>query len=307
MIIHRLKLNQFKRFQNYEIHLQPGLNVIKGPNEAGKSTLLEALISSFFYDTTAKVDGYRSWRSKEKPKLELHFSVSDQKLILKKDYQEPAISLGYSDGSKYETSSKKIKGLLASYLGFDTDKAFLATSCVRQHELDMVAAGKTPFRLENILLGGSDSVDVSAIIKQLDTAITELKRKGTKNPGPLATLPQNIQKLEEPFKRVGILEAERTKLNEELIQLKETHKPKSVLLERAQQYKRWKEENESLAKDFNEIHVKTTEIKSLKEKLDQCNKQIEQNCHFKTQEEAEQIKKEKKENERQWIRKGKGI
>lgn len=290
MIIHRLKLQHFKRFRNYEILLEPGLNVIKGSNEAGKSTLLEALISSFFYDTSAKVDAYRTWRNNEKPKLELEFSVSGQKLSLKKDYQESAVSLGYIDGSKHENSSKKIKSLLAGYLGFDTDKAFLATSCVRQHELDMVASEKTPFRLENILLGGSDSVDVSALIKQLDTAITELKRKGARNPGLLVTLPQDIQKLEEPLKRAVVLGAERTKINKELVQLKEEYKPKSILLDRAKQHREWMKENESLTNDFNNIHRKITELKSLQEKLNQCEKQIAQNPHFKTQEKAEQLK-----------------
>ena len=40
MKIERLKVEGFGHFRQFELELKPGLNVLYGPNEAGKSTLL---------------------------------------------------------------------------------------------------------------------------------------------------------------------------------------------------------------------------------------------------------------------------
>ena len=39
MLITRLKVNYFGKFSDKEIELKPGINLIYGENEAGKSTL----------------------------------------------------------------------------------------------------------------------------------------------------------------------------------------------------------------------------------------------------------------------------
>ncbi len=48
MLLRRLKLNYFGRFQNKEIELKPGINLIYGENEAGKSTLHTFIKGMFF-------------------------------------------------------------------------------------------------------------------------------------------------------------------------------------------------------------------------------------------------------------------
>lgn len=48
MRIDRLSVERFGRFGRLDLDLGPGLNVLHGPNEAGKSTLLEAIRSLFF-------------------------------------------------------------------------------------------------------------------------------------------------------------------------------------------------------------------------------------------------------------------
>ncbi len=48
MILRRLRVHPFGRFEDREIAFAPGLTVILGPNEAGKSTLLEAVKAALF-------------------------------------------------------------------------------------------------------------------------------------------------------------------------------------------------------------------------------------------------------------------
>ena len=51
MIINRLKLDPFAGMTNRDVIFDRGLNVILGPNEAGKSTLLNALSMALFMPT----------------------------------------------------------------------------------------------------------------------------------------------------------------------------------------------------------------------------------------------------------------
>jgi len=47
MKITELTLRRFRRFRQVSISLDEGINVIKGPNESGKSTLVQALLAAF--------------------------------------------------------------------------------------------------------------------------------------------------------------------------------------------------------------------------------------------------------------------
>ena len=48
MIIRKLQLRNFGKFQNKEILLKEGINIIYGENESGKSTIHSFLQSMFF-------------------------------------------------------------------------------------------------------------------------------------------------------------------------------------------------------------------------------------------------------------------
>ena len=43
MIVRRLRLQSFRRFQETELEPQPGFNLVTGDNGSGKTSLLEAL------------------------------------------------------------------------------------------------------------------------------------------------------------------------------------------------------------------------------------------------------------------------
>ena len=51
MILRRLQLHPFAGSADREVRFEPGLNVILGPNEAGKSTLRRALRQALLVST----------------------------------------------------------------------------------------------------------------------------------------------------------------------------------------------------------------------------------------------------------------
>lgn len=46
MHIKEVRIAGFKRFSNLQVNLTPGINIIVGDNDSGKSTLLEAIVAA---------------------------------------------------------------------------------------------------------------------------------------------------------------------------------------------------------------------------------------------------------------------
>jgi hypothetical protein len=80
--LQRLRVDQLRQFRSpFELAgLEPGLNIISGPNEAGKSTLVRAIRAAFFerHRSTA-VDDLRPWGDPTaSPTVELDFRLAGQ-------------------------------------------------------------------------------------------------------------------------------------------------------------------------------------------------------------------------------------
>ena len=48
MIIEKLVIHNFRKFKKFEVKFEPGLNVVEGPNESGKTTILDAIAFTIY-------------------------------------------------------------------------------------------------------------------------------------------------------------------------------------------------------------------------------------------------------------------
>ncbi|MCI0404684.1 MAG: AAA family ATPase, partial [candidate division Zixibacteria bacterium] len=74
MKIERCEIKRFGKLKNFKAEFAPGLNLVKGANEAGKSTLVEALGAGLFgdpQDVGREVKEKTSWGSDKKFELVL--------------------------------------------------------------------------------------------------------------------------------------------------------------------------------------------------------------------------------------------
>lgn len=252
MIINILKLQRFKRFIDYEIKLGQGINVIKGPNEVGKSTLLEALVSCLFHNPATCREEYKAWNVSQGYLLETAFSNNGQDFILKKDFDEHRVWLGYRDGSDERTTQKAVNKALTGFLGFESEDSYLSTACVRQHELDSIkdASGN----LENILLAGSQSIDAADVIKRLEKKIDQIQPKRAKR-GTLFEITTKIQEKESGFNRISQqvkkIQEWNNQLNEvlkELTEKQEEYNSKNTRMELVKKHNKKKELEDELNK-----------------------------------------------------------
>ena len=82
MRITRIQLKNVRRHVELDIALAPGLTVVRGPNESGKSTLQRALELALMRRVTsgsADMDGMRSWNvtDEDRPWVRLEFEHDD--------------------------------------------------------------------------------------------------------------------------------------------------------------------------------------------------------------------------------------
>ena len=78
MRITRLSIQGFRRHRDLELRPAAGLTVIRGPNEAGKSSIQQAIEMVLFRKATStaqELQGYRTWGGDTDPRIELEFAA----------------------------------------------------------------------------------------------------------------------------------------------------------------------------------------------------------------------------------------
>lgn len=198
MIIRRLRARRFRRLDDVIMDFDPGLNIIKGPNEAGKSTVHAALLKVLFERPTLKKanEDDRAWYAEQLYELTLEFTDSaGVKWILRKDFESNATNL---TGAAYVTSTyQAAQDKVGSIIGTSSDKVFISTVCVKQDAIVQIADGSKEIAgsLEEIVTGGEEDVYSQAAINKLDEAVREYKRghitSALRNLGPIALLKQH--------------------------------------------------------------------------------------------------------------------
>jgi uncharacterized protein YhaN len=199
--IRRLRLVNFKRFADHEIVLEPGLNLVVGPNEAGKSSIVEALSTVLFADPGHRdgvVRALEKWGSTGGMRLELDFEQGDDSYRLTKDFGAGTAELAHRNSGDNVTDLSEINSAVSELVGFDTREAFESIAAVRQGELGSLEGSEGELRrgalvplIERKMTSSSGRVDAARVIEQLDARIERLRiglDKPAKHPGPLKHL-----------------------------------------------------------------------------------------------------------------------
>ncbi len=121
MKIRSLQVEQFRKFdQAVRVDgFSDGLNIIEGPNETGKSTLMLALRAVLFERHNAKTDAIRTFSPYQvqgaRPTVTLTFDIDGQHHRLEKSFlKRPSATLETSDGRRFEgaEAESEVKRLL---------------------------------------------------------------------------------------------------------------------------------------------------------------------------------------------------
>jgi DNA repair exonuclease SbcCD ATPase subunit len=190
--ITRLQIRNLRRHADLDLTLAPGLTVIRGPNESGKTTIqraLELALTRRVTSGSADIDGMRSWAAGEddRPWVRLEFEQDiDDRVVsgsLEKSFRGARGTVLLEEGGHSTTDPGRADEIMAELTGIPTEAFFRSTASVRHHELDDLARDEAALRdrLQASISGGDRGTSRS--LKKLEKALFDLNTKGEKNPG----------------------------------------------------------------------------------------------------------------------------
>ena len=194
MRITRLRLRDLKVHRDLDLELAPGLTVVRGPNEAGKTTLQRALEIALFRKVTASgadIDALRSWASADdgRPWIGLDFVQEDldgtRSGTLEKDFRGQKGTVRLVLDGETTTDPARADEIIADLTGIPSEKFYRSTASVRHHEVDDLARdeGALRDRLQASISGADRGT--SAAKRRLERALHDLQARGERNPGRL--------------------------------------------------------------------------------------------------------------------------
>lgn len=199
MRLSRMRIVNFRRFADVELEFAPGMNLIRGPNESGKSTVVRALMAVLFEKPGTSTVRSRldlRWGVEEQPWLELVFADSDGDYRLIKDFGAKKVLLELPGGARPLGSAKAADSKIAELLGFRDPGQYLRTACVTHDQMinlgeDGGSAKKLAAMLREVVIGSRESGQMERAVRALSSEIDELKRgleRPTNNPGAIRRL-----------------------------------------------------------------------------------------------------------------------
>ncbi len=237
MKIEKLKINGYGQLSNREINLSPGINVIKGYNEAGKSTLL-SFISSSLYGIDKNKNGQSiSEYNKYKPWNNTNFSGSivyrlddSNEYEIYRDFNSKKTIITDSNlndlTNGFKTTRKGVE-ILEEQIGID--KTTFKNSSISFQKLvvlDDKDKSQIIQKMTNLVSTGEENVSYTNIVKKLsDRQVKEIGNNRTKNK-PINEIEDELLKLQKKqeeildlkYKKDNIIE-DRKKIQDEFSEL----------------------------------------------------------------------------------------
>ncbi len=203
MRITRLTLRDFRRYRELEIPLSPGLTIVHGPNEAGKTTIQRAIELALTRKVTsggADIDALRSWDAADdaRPVISLAFEVEDDERGARAGTLEKAFR-GAKGTVKLDLDGTTITDptladqAIAELTGIPSEAFFRSTASVRHQELADLDRDEAVLRDRlQASISGADR-GTSRARRKLEKALYDLNTKGAKNPGRLKTAEDAVE------------------------------------------------------------------------------------------------------------------
>jgi DNA repair exonuclease SbcCD ATPase subunit len=199
--VRRLHGRDFRRYRTFDVELAPGLTVVRGPNEAGKSTIqraLELVLTRRVTSAAGELEALRPWGAPPEARsiLAVEFEQDDddgQKVgTLEKTFagSKGTVTLEY-DGQSI-TDPTLADQVMAELTGIPTEGFFRSTASVHHFELSDLTRdeGALRDRLQASISGADRGT--SRARKKLDRALHDLTTRGDRNPGRLKVAEQAV-------------------------------------------------------------------------------------------------------------------
>jgi DNA repair exonuclease SbcCD ATPase subunit len=176
MKLRELRIAGFGRISDRAIAFGPRLNIVVGPNEAGKSTLAAAIVASLYGLARGEKDRWRPWASDDYATV-LSYETSDgSSWEVQRSYDRDSKGVRLYDAAGNDVAGKVGNGKSLApgeaHLQIPLD-VFLQTACIRQGSVafDSERADAVSTSLAQALDGGPKEDAAIGAIERLDAAL----------------------------------------------------------------------------------------------------------------------------------------
>ncbi len=193
MRIGRLQVRDLRRFRDLEISLAPGLTIVRGPNEAGKSTIAKAIelgLAEPATSTDPALAGLRPWDADDGavPEVGFEFTIDTDggpiNGALDKTFRGAAGSASLTLGSETTSDPAAVDARLVELTGIPSAAFFRSTALIRGGELTGFGPEATlRERLLATISAADRSSDAARVV--LERALSDLNVRGERDPGRL--------------------------------------------------------------------------------------------------------------------------
>ncbi|HMJ81490.1 MAG TPA: AAA family ATPase [Candidatus Dormibacteraeota bacterium] len=219
MRITRLRLRDFQRHEDLDLEFAPGLTVVRGPNEAGKTTVQRAIEMALFRRVTsagADVEATRRWGADGgSPSVGMDFEHEGIDGHLEKTFAGAKGQAQLRYGGEEVTDPAEVDRRLAELTGLPSEKFYRSTASVHHYELDDLDRDETALRDRlQASMSGADR-GTTAARKKLEDAQRRFTTEGPKNPGILKQDRDQVAALEAQVTQgeAGLASLERDRSN----------------------------------------------------------------------------------------------
>lgn len=223
MKINYLKINNFGKINNKEINFENNINLIKGKNESGKTSLLKFIVGMFYGISKNKngkefsdFDRYNPWNKEEfsgKIKYELD-NKECYEVFRDFNKKSPKIYNNKLEDISKEFTIDKSKQNQFFYDQTKIDELlFLNTTIVEQDNsvLDLNSQNVLTQKIANILSTGEDNISYKKIADKLNKKLIEEVGTDRTQGRPINNISEQINLLEN---RINLLEENKLKKEE---------------------------------------------------------------------------------------------
>ena len=278
MLISHILLKNFGRFDKFTCDFGPGLNLIKGSNEAGKSTLANAITAALFANPKEgkkELVEAASWKSGELPSLEAILNVEGKSYTLVKDFKKGKSKLADNSAGINNESSGIIDDWLKDQLGMSSEQIFKATACIGQGDISHIEESFEVIKdkLESLVTGGREEQAASQTISKIEKRIKSITGENGDGgvldalDGTVAGIDYNIEKLN---RAIATLKAKRS----DLIQVEMAYRnvrddltTKKDNYELSRKSTRIEENYVNYSKEFQQVQTKLSEAQESLHKI----------------------------------------
>ncbi|MCK4657659.1 MAG: AAA family ATPase [candidate division Zixibacteria bacterium] len=286
MQIEKCQIYRYGKLDRFSSSFSPGLNLIKGPNEAGKSTLVDALTDALFENPKTRkkdVKAKTSWGFEKDFEITLDFESEGLSYSLSKDFDTGSVTLLKKSTGETLDDRKRVNSIVSNGLGLSNRDIFLATSCIRQDEMARIANSPDAIkdRLEALITGGKEEALASKAIDRLAAQIKGLKKTGIKHKGQLQALEDRRTELaydlEKAKREIGDVKQSRTRLKNvktTLESLREEYEVKTTQRKNSKLAIDIRETSARLEERFSDLMSRTSNIKVSEETVEKVRNKI---------------------------------